>query len=235
MSKAKYSYIFLFLLFALSACSGQPTARQIAAEGEKYAMQSQADQDALNAKQARMEAANLEAYRQERRVYWGRAWDRVFGAVVIGGFFFAFSVFFSGAALVWNVQKAASHFVMVRASILPVQANGVRPALVYPEYKSLLHSLTYDKAIRITDTKYHLVDSQTGEHCLMNLNKEASTIGMELLRQAIMVYLPTRAQVKSSVFSGGGDIAEAIGHSDMSIPGPTIIDLEEVKRLISNE
>jgi len=224
----KYLYLGI-LLFALSACTWPS---EVDPEKIAYGEQiiSQAEQDALDAEQARIEAANLEVYRQERRVYWGKVWGKVFGAVVAGAYFFALSVFFSGSVLAWNIQRAASHIIMIRASILPVQANGARPALVFPETKSLLESITYDKAFRITDTKYHLVDTQTGEHCTMNLDKLATSAGLEILRQAINIYLPSKAQVQSSLTAPKGGVARHIGETSIQLPGPSIIDLEEVKR-----
>ena len=235
MTKTKL-LILLILSFWLVACDGQPTAKQIKAQGEKYATIQASNQAALDAEQARIAEANAEAYKQERRAYWSLVWQKSINAVVISMYIIILGMGISTSSLIWNTQKAFSHFVTLRASLLPVQDNGVRPALVFPTQRSLLESITYDKAFRITDTKYHLVDAQTGEHALIDLNKPATAPGMEILRQALLLYVPARQQRRTALASGDGKVAHAIGESTLDIPeNHNVINLEEIKQALLTE
>lgn len=235
--------ILIFGLMILAGCDlnvNWKTAKQIEAEGKKYAIEQQADQDNLNQEQYREYLSEKrkaeEAYKAERRQYWLEVWNSA-KWIVTGSFYgIVVTLAISSAAFLWNFQKAASHFVLVRASLLPVQANGARPALILPKYKSLLQSLTYDKAFRITDTIYKFVDTQTGEFTDIDIRKPATAPGLEILRQAITLYVPTHAQQKTMKFSPDGHVARAIGESIIDIPSnpQTVIDLDAIKKALIN-
>lgn len=228
--KSKFLILIPFIVL-LAACSDRPTAKQIEAEGEKYATISAADQAALDAKQTRIASEHQEAYRQERRAYWSMIWQKGITAVVLSMYLVVFATGISAAALIWNTQKAFSHFVLLRASVLPMLPNGTRPAIIMPTQKSLLESITYDKAFRISGTRYRLVDSQTGESCWMDMDKQAHAPGLEILRQAIMLYVPAHEQGKTAMFSNKGQVARAIGESTLEPPSNPnmVLDLKAIK------
>ncbi|MBT3313267.1 MAG: hypothetical protein HN390_01505 [Anaerolineae bacterium] len=238
MKKSSGRLIFLVLMmFFLAGCElDNPRA-----DADAYKTRMEADQAALDAKLTRSirqaDANWVDIKRDEKAAYWAsiEAVAQIGGQIVTG--FVYFGLIGVALSLAWSLSygtvetaKAYATAAWIRARIMPLDANGMRPQFLLDDVTKIPADSFLGRIglQHVRETKYYLNDTLTGESGMIDVTKPASDKKMEVYRQALIHNLTLDAQKKTAVFSKTGEVAEAMGQSDIGIPdaGRVLLDAE---------
>lgn len=237
--------LVLVLVFGAAFAYAEAITSEVEA-AEAYQIRIEADSAAAKAAEQLRHEQELNSYNETRKQQWldmWASWGEDIKSVgrfairtlylpvisfVLGLIILAFSVPYTGA-------RAFNEWTMIRARIIPQQADGTLPAFIIPTsealpmgekmptgWKSWTHFLQY------RPNRLMFMDAATGRTQLLNTEHPTCMEELEVVRQLRLRYLVMNAMGKTALLSKNGAVASAMSQvvlEDMDgvevLPDPT--------------
>ncbi len=242
-------FVVALLFLLLSSCA--PSPKNFA---QGYAIESEADIAAENAEQTREIAREEQDWENAKRTEKAEYWASIEKVAQVAGqvltvFVYIFLIAFLAVLAYFLTEvllataSAYKVFLMIRSRMVHVDPKtGMRPMVFWPAERTLPENSSHDemnfwnifKKRHVEPTRWMLVDGATEEHSYLDAEQPASAAKNETARQAVLNYQILMHQAKSAKHSPEGEVAEAMGHSGISLPDAGQVLLEAAAANLSD-